>query len=98
MAYATVQTGYQPGTFNEQPNTDTFNNEVKASRLLSYTGGFKSRWFDDRLQVNNELFYYIYRDLLEQSYDVSAPVNPLFFVLFVFFLGVLFVVLLRVFV
>jgi len=78
MAYATVQTGYQPGTFNEQPNTDTFNNEVKASRLLSYTGGFKSRWFDDRLQVNNEVFYYIYRDLLEQSYDVSAPVNPLF--------------------
>ena len=78
MAYGTVQTGYQPGTFNELPNTDTFDNEVKPSKLLSYTAGFKSRWFDDRLQVNNELFYYIYRDLLEQSYDVSAPVNPLF--------------------
>jgi iron complex outermembrane recepter protein len=78
MVYATVQTGYQPGTFNELPNTDTFDNEVKPSKLLSYTGGFKSRWFDDRLQVNNELFYYDYRDLLQQSYDVSAPVNPLF--------------------
>src|SRR5262249_10596176 len=33
---------------------------------------------DDRVQINNEAYYYIYRDLLQQSYDVSAPVNPLF--------------------
>jgi iron complex outermembrane recepter protein len=46
--------------------------------LLSYTVGVKSRWWDDRLQINDEVYYYDYRDLLEQSYDVSAPVNPLF--------------------
>jgi iron complex outermembrane receptor protein len=78
MVYGTVQTGYQPGTFNELPNTATFNNEVRPSTLLSYTAGIKSRWLDDRLQINDEVYYYVYRDLLTQSYDVSAPVNPLF--------------------
>ena len=78
MVYGTVQTGYQPGTFNELPNTPTFSNEVKPSKLLSYTVGIKSRWLDDRLQVNDEAYYYDYRDLLEQSYDVAAAYNPLF--------------------
>jgi iron complex outermembrane recepter protein len=78
MIYGTVQTGYQPGTFNELPNTPTFSNEIKPSKLLSYTVGIKSRWLDDRLQINDEIYYYDYRDLLEQSYDVAAPVNPLF--------------------
>jgi iron complex outermembrane recepter protein len=78
MVYGTVQTGYQPGTFNELPNTPTFSNEIRPSTLLSYTVGIKSRWLDDRLQINDEVYYYDYRNLLEQSYDVSAPVNPLF--------------------
>ncbi len=75
MAYATVQTGYQPGTFNEQPNTATFSNEVKPQKLLSYTAGLKSRWLDDRLQINDEVYYYDYRDLLIQSYNINAPYN-----------------------
>jgi iron complex outermembrane receptor protein len=78
MAYATVQTGYQPGTFNELPNTPTFSNEIKPSRLRAYTAGIKSRWLDDRLQVNGEIYYYDYRDLLIQSYDISAPFNAIF--------------------
>lgn len=78
MAYASVQTGYQPGTFNELPNTATFDNEVKPSRLRAYSGGVKSRWLDDRLQVNTEVFYYDYRDLLIQSYDISAAYNTIF--------------------
>jgi iron complex outermembrane recepter protein len=78
MVYGTVQTGYQPGTFNELPNTATFSNEIKPSKLLSYTAGIKSRWLDDRLQINDEAYYYDYTDLLEQSYDVAAVYNPLF--------------------
>jgi iron complex outermembrane receptor protein len=78
MVYATVQTGYQPGTFNELPNTPTFNNEVRPSTLKAYTAGIKSRWLSDRLQINDEIYYYDYRDLLTQSYDVSAVYNPLF--------------------
>jgi len=78
MLYGAVQTGYQPGTFNELPNTPTFSNEVKASRLLAYTAGIKSRWWDDRVQINDEIFYYDYRNLLIQSYDISAPFNAIF--------------------
>ena len=78
MAYATVQTGYQPGTFNELPNTATFSNEVKPQKLLSYTAGLKSRWLDDRLQINDEVYYYDFRDLLIQSYNIAAPYNTIF--------------------
>jgi iron complex outermembrane recepter protein len=78
MVYGAIQTGYQPGTFNELPNTPTFSNEVKPSRLLSYTGGVKSRWLNDRLQINDEVYYYDYRDLLIQSYDISAAFNAIF--------------------
>ncbi len=78
MMYGNVQTGYQPGTFNELPNTATFNNEVKPSRLRAYTAGIKTRWFEDRLQVNNEIYYYDYRDLLIQSYNIAAAYNLIF--------------------
>jgi iron complex outermembrane receptor protein len=78
MAYATIQTGYEPGTFNELPNTATFSNEVKPQRLTAYTVGLKSRWLDDRLQINDEIFYYDYRDLLIQSYDIALPYNDVF--------------------
>jgi iron complex outermembrane recepter protein len=78
MLYGTVQTGYQPGTFNELPNTPTYSNEVQPSKLLAYTAGLKSRWLDDRLQINNEVYYYDYRDLLIQSYDISAAYDEIF--------------------
>jgi iron complex outermembrane recepter protein len=78
MAYGTVQTGYQPGTFNELPNTATFNNEVRPSKMRAYTVGFKSRWLDDRLQINDEVYYYDYRDLLIQSYNIAAAYNVIF--------------------
>jgi iron complex outermembrane receptor protein len=78
MLYGTVQTGYQPGTFNELPNTATYSNEVKPQRLTSYTVGIKSRWLDDRLQINDEAYYYDFRDLLIQSYNISAPYNTIF--------------------
>lgn len=78
MAYAIVQTGFQAGTFNALPNTPTFSNEVKPEQLKSYTVGFKSRWLDDRLQINNEAYYYVFNNLIIQSYDISAPYNLIF--------------------
>lgn len=78
MLYGAIQTGYQPGTFNELPNTPTFDNEVKPSRMMSYTAGIKSRWFDDSLQINDEVYYYDYRDLLIQSYNIAAAYNTIF--------------------
>lgn len=86
MAYFTYQTGYGPGTFNEYaPGTPVNNslnlpqdNLVKPAKLYSWTAGIKFRTLDNRLQINNEVFYYIYKDLLMQAYNVGAPVNTIF--------------------
>ena len=78
MLYGVVQTGYQPGTFNALPNTPTYSNAVKPEELKSYTAGIKSRWLDDRLQINNEIYYYDFHNLIIQSYDISAPYNLIF--------------------
>ena len=78
MLYGVVQTGYQAGTFNALPNTPTFSNEVKAEELKSYTAGIKSRWLDDRLQINDEVYYYVFHNLIIQAYDISAPYNLIF--------------------
>lgn len=78
MVYGVVQTGFQAGTFNALPNTATYSNEVKPEELRSYTAGVKSRWFDDRLQINDELYYYDFHNLIIQAYDISAPYNSIF--------------------
>ena len=78
MLYAVVQTGYQSGTFNALPSTPTFSNEVKPENLRSYTVGVKSRWLDERLQINNELYYYDFHNLIIQAYSIAAPYNLIF--------------------
>lgn len=78
MIYAGFQTGYSPGTFNEKPNSATFDNAVKPSKLAATSIGIKSRFLDDAVQLNVEGYYYDYSDLLQQSYDISASFNPIF--------------------
>jgi iron complex outermembrane receptor protein len=78
MAYVTYQTGYQPGTFNEVPSTPAQSNLIQSPKLSAFTGGFKSRLIDNRLQLNVEAFHYSYKDLLIQAYDASKPYNEIF--------------------
>lgn len=78
LGYIGYQTGYSPGTFNESPNTPTFSNEVKPSNLSAISAGVKSRLFDSAVQLNGEVYYYSYKKLLIQSYDINAAFNPIF--------------------
>lgn len=78
LVYAGFQTGYTPGTFNEKATSATFDNAVKPSKLSAFSAGLKSRFLDDMIQFNLEGYYYIYDDLLQQSYDISAVFNPIF--------------------
>lgn len=78
MAYAQFQTGYQPATFNEVANLPGRSNLVKTGKLKSVSGGIKSRWFNNTLQINDEVFYSVYNDLATQAYDASALYNPIF--------------------
>ncbi|HEX7784464.1 MAG TPA: TonB-dependent receptor [Sphingobium sp.] len=78
MLYAQYQTGYQPATFNEIANTPGQSNLVKTGTLSSIVGGFKARFFNNTLQVNDEAFYSVYTDLTQQAYDASKLFNPIF--------------------
>ncbi len=80
MLYGVVQTGFQSGTFNAVASEDSPSgtNEVKPEQLRSYTIGMKSRWLDERLQINNELYYYDFHNLIIQAYSVTEPYNFIF--------------------
>jgi len=67
MVYLTVQTGGVPGGYAQAPKTPTFDNIVRPEALKSYTAGIKNRFLDNRLEVNNEVFYYDY-----DNYQVTA--------------------------
>ena len=70
LVYATAQTGFQPGTFDVFPDSVT-----KASELLSFTVGARSRLAGGRLVFNNEVFYYIYDNLLTQAFNAATGSN-----------------------
>ncbi|NIL92878.1 MAG: TonB-dependent receptor [Woeseiaceae bacterium] len=70
LVYATAQTGFQPGTFDVFPDTVT-----KESELLSFTVGARSRLADGRLVFNNEVFYYLYDNLLTQAFNAATGTN-----------------------
>lgn len=72
MLYATVQTGFQPGTFDVFPDTMT-----EDSELVAVTLGAKNRFLDGRLVLNEEAFYYAYDNLLTQAFDAATGTNRL---------------------
>ncbi len=78
LTYVTYQTGYQPGTYNQVAATPTASNIVEAETIDSITGGFKSRFFNGRLQINDEAFYYKYNNLFIQAFNEAVAYNPIF--------------------
>jgi iron complex outermembrane receptor protein len=78
LLYATVQTGYNAGTFNPTPSTPKFNNLVDPQTLVSYTVGVKNRFFNDRLQINDELYDYEYKDLILEAFNAATGAETYF--------------------
>lgn len=70
LLYLTSQTGFQPGTFDVFPDAVT-----EESELLSFTAGARSRLAGGRLVFNNELFYYVYDNLLVQAFNAATGTN-----------------------
>jgi iron complex outermembrane receptor protein len=74
--WATVQTGYVNGAyqyFNESGLLGKDNEGpaplVEPSTLISYSSGVKFRFLDNRLEVNNEVYFYDYKNLLIAPFD-----------------------------
>jgi iron complex outermembrane receptor protein len=71
MAYASVTTGYHAGGLTDSiPATAPQGNTYQPEHVTDYEAGLKGRWFDNRVQLNTDLFYYDYKNL---QVGVLAP-------------------------
>ena len=70
MGYFTLATGHKPGGYSEDDGAP-FDEESNISGEL----GIKSRFLDNRLQVNGDVFYYQYKGY--QIVDAYFWINPL---------------------
>lgn len=78
MLYATVSTGYRAGDVSGSPNGVT---ATLPQLMTQYAIGAKNRFFDNRLQVNTELYYSDYKNyLIDLSYQVSPEQPPQAFI------------------
>jgi len=68
MLYAHVSTGFKAGGFFASAGENTF----KPEEITAYTIGSKNRFFQQRLQINAELFYWDYQD---QQVSHLGPVS-----------------------
>ncbi len=74
LVFATISTGYKSGTFAYGPTP-----RVDPQDVTSYEIGSKNRFFDDRLQLNLNLYYSDYLSL-EQPYTTPIPGTTLFLI------------------
>ena len=74
LAYVSVSKGYKSGTFPTLPASEYIQfNPVRQESVLAYEVGAKSRFAQNRVELDGALFYYDYRD--KQLYG-STP-DPL---------------------
>jgi iron complex outermembrane receptor protein len=71
LLYVSYETGFHSGGFNFARGFETYRPET----IEAYTLGSKNRFFDNRLQVNVEAFYWKYKDQQVSSFgmDLSTP-------------------------
>jgi iron complex outermembrane receptor protein len=69
LAYLNVSTGFKAGGFYAGLPPNTFEPE----KLKAYALGSKNRFFDDRVQLNAEAYYWDYRDHQESFF---GPIQP----------------------
>ncbi len=70
LLYGSVSSGYLEGGYSLVPSTPTLSNQYEPEKLLAVTLGIKNRFFDNRLQINDEMFYYDYKNYQVSFYNV----------------------------
>jgi iron complex outermembrane receptor protein len=70
LVYGSVQTGYNQGGFN-LAELSTPQVQFKPETLLAFTVGSKNTFLDQRLVLNDEVFYYDYDNLQVASFDAT---------------------------
>lgn len=72
LLYATAQSGYLQGGFTQADLASANPHTFKPVKLVAFTGGIKDRFLGNRLQINNEVFYYDYKDYQLQTIPFDA--------------------------
>ena len=77
LVYASYETGFHAGGFNFGRGLETYEPE----KIGAFTLGSKNRFFDNRVQLNVEAFYWKYKDqqISQFGTDFSTPPVPVFY-------------------
>jgi len=75
LLYASYETGYRSGGFSTAIGRERFEPEF----VDAYTIGSKNRFFDNRLQINLEAFYWKYRNQQISHFGIDGVGNQNFF-------------------
>ena len=72
MAYASISRGFKSGGFDQRRQVADSNGEFKPETATNYELGWKTSWWDRRLQFNGTFFLVDYQDFQSQSFDGSS--------------------------
>jgi iron complex outermembrane recepter protein len=74
MAYFTASTGFKAGGLTQTTSPD---NVYQPEKVLAYELGSRNRFYDEKLQVNLEAFYWKYKDQQQShlTFDDTGSVN-----------------------
>ncbi|UAJ12571.1 TonB-dependent receptor [Glacieibacterium megasporae] len=77
LLYASYETGFHAGGFSFGVGRETY----KPETIQAWTIGSKNRFFDNRVQVNIEGFYWKYKDQQVSQFgtDFASPPNSVFY-------------------
>ena len=77
LLYASYETGYHGGGFSYARGLESYQPET----IEAYTIGSKNRFFDRRVQLNIEGFYWKYKNqqFSQFGYDLGSPPNLVFY-------------------
>ncbi len=75
LLYASFETGFRSGTFSLAVGRE----EAEPEFIDAFTVGSKNRFLDNRLQLNVELFHWIYEDQQVAHFGLDINGGPAFF-------------------
>lgn len=76
MTYLKFSKGYVSGGFNiRSPSPTTFQDGYDEETVYTYELGWKSTWWDNKLQLNGAVFYNEYKDLQVNVLDAATAGN-----------------------
>jgi len=79
LLYFTASQGFRPGGTNDvafvPPDTPEPPAGFGPDELWNYEFGWKTSWYDDRLQINGAVFFIRWDDIQVKTFDPASPFN-----------------------